>query len=161
MNIEITSAAPGDVGEIIELVREFAAYENLTDYCTVTEEQLSGVLFGPGAFVRALVARSGEPEIAGYALYYPNFASFRGQRGMYLEDIYVGERYRGKRVGRALLRAVARSARKAGCCRIDFQVLDWNRSAIDFYFAQGAQRDDEERHFKFVDDAFVRLASEK
>jgi len=95
----------------------------------------------------------------GYAFFFPNFASFRGQRGFYLEDIYIAESYRGKGVGEAMLRELARLAASRGYERIDFVVLDWNTSAIEFYKKLGAEMDRSERHFKFTDDAFRSLAS--
>ena len=70
---------------------------------------------------------------AAYSIFYPNFASFRGQRGMYLEDIYISPDYRGRGIGEAMLREIARIAAAHGFERIDFQVLDWNKPAIDFY----------------------------
>jgi ribosomal protein S18 acetylase RimI-like enzyme len=97
-------------------------------------------------------------EIIGYALFYPNFASFRGQRGLYLEDIYISAGHRRSGVGVALLRQVARTAAEQGAARIDFQVLNWNVSAVAFYERLGAIRDDDERHMKFTDRAFQELA---
>jgi GNAT superfamily N-acetyltransferase len=158
MNIQIDKATSDDMREVIALVREFAEYEDLLDFCQVTAEKLKEVVFGPDAFVNCLIARDADKCI-GYAIYYPNFASFRGQCGMYLEDIFVKQEYRGLRVGDEMLKAIAREAKSKGYERIDFQVLEWNTSAIGFYFKHGAVRDDEERHFKFVDDAFERLAS--
>ena len=158
MKIQLDKAVREDIPDVIALIREFAQYEDLQDYCQVTSDKLEEVVFGPGAFVNCLVARDAGKCI-GYAIYYPNFASFRGQRGMYLEDIFVKQEYRGLRVGDEMLRALAREAKSAGYERIDFQVLEWNTSAIGFYFKLGAVRDDEERHFKFVDEAFEQLAS--
>jgi GNAT superfamily N-acetyltransferase len=158
MTFKVEKARPEDVPAVIALLYEFAEYESLRDYCEITLEILSDVVFGENRFVRCLVAR--DPNaIIGYAIYYPNFATFRGQRGLYLEDLYVKEDRRGTGVGDALLRAVAREAKDMGCERIDFQVLEWNQPAIGFYFMLGALRDDEERHFKFVDEAFQRLAT--
>jgi ribosomal protein S18 acetylase RimI-like enzyme len=105
-----------------------------------------------------LIAEDAGKPIA-YALFYPNFASFRGQSGLYLEDIYVSEAYRGSGVGLEMLRYIARLGKERGFKRIDFQVLEWNTPAIEFYKKHGAVRDDEERHFKFTDDAFQQLAS--
>jgi ribosomal protein S18 acetylase RimI-like enzyme len=158
MEIRIENAENRDLAKVIDLVREFAEYEDLLDYCQVTAAKLADVVFGPEAFVKCMVARDGT-EVIGYALYYPNFASFRGQRGIYLEDIFVRKEYRGRRVGDDMLKAIARESKSAGFERIDFQVLEWNKPAIGFYFKHGAIRDDDERHFKFVDEAFARLAS--
>ena len=103
-----------------------------------------------------LIAFDGEQAI-GYAIFYPNFATFRGQRGLYLEDIYIRDTYRGKGVGEAMLREIARFAAERGYERLDLLVLDWNTPAVNFYKKLGAVRDDDERHFKFTDDAFKKL----
>ena len=100
----------------------------------------------------------GETPI-GYALFYPSFASFRGQRGLYLEDIYIKQEYRGKGVGETVLKHLAKMAKGRGFERIDFQVLDWNTPAIKFYEKLGAEMDTSERHFKYTDEAFENLAS--
>lgn len=158
MNIQIEKASPADISGVIALIREFAEYENLIDYCRVTDETLRNAVFGENAFVQCLIARDGG-RLIGYAIYYPNFASFRGQLGYYLEDIFVKDEYRGRGVGDRMLKAIAKEARSRGFERIDFQVLEWNTPAIGFYHKFGAERDEEERHFKFVDEAFEALAS--
>jgi ribosomal protein S18 acetylase RimI-like enzyme len=155
--MNIRSAVPADVPAIIALMREFAIFEDLLDLFGITEDRLLQVLFGEGKFVRALIAEV-DGRVCAYSIFYPNFASFRGQLGMYLEDIYITADYRGRGIGYAMLREVARIAAGRGFERIDFQVLDWNRSAIDFYEKLGAVRDDIERHFKFTDRAFADLA---
>ena len=139
-------------------MREFAKFENLSEYCTVTEERLYAAMFGENAVVEGLIALAGQ-TLVGYAIYYPNFSSFRAQRGMYLEDIYINNKYRGMGLGETIIKEIARTAASRGFERIDFMVLDWNTPAVNFYKKLGAVRDDQERHFKFNDDAFVELAS--
>ena len=158
MDLTVRAIVPEDVPSVIALVREFAAFENLSDFCEVTEESLSAAMFGDRAVTQGLIACDGETAI-GYAIFYPNFASFRGQRGFYLEDIYINDAYRGKGVGEAMIREIARLAAAHGFERIDFLVLDWNTPAVRFYQKLGAVRDDDERHFKFTDDIFKKLAS--
>lgn len=158
MAIDIRKATPGDVPAIIELLRDFAEFEKLSEFCTVTEELLHDAMFGRAAFVQGIIAYD-KTRATGYALFYPNFLSFRGRRGVFLEDLYIGPQYRGMGVGKAMLKAVAAAAKEQGCERLDFLVLDWNKPAIDFYESLGAVRDGEDRHYKFTDDAFMRLAS--
>jgi ribosomal protein S18 acetylase RimI-like enzyme len=153
----IRLAKPADVAAIIALMREFAVFEDLLDHFENTEERLSQVLFSEGTYVNALVTEA-DGRICAYSIFYPNFASFRGQLGMYLEDIYITEDHRGQGIGDAMLREIAKIAAGRGFDRIDFQVLDWNKSAIDFYEKLGAVRDDVERHFKFTDQAFAELS---
>jgi GNAT superfamily N-acetyltransferase len=159
MNLKIKKAEEKDISQIIALIQEFAEYENLSQYCEVTEEKLKSAMFGENPCVEGLIAFDGEIAVA-YALFYPNFASFRGQRGLYLEDIYIRENYRKHGIGEAMLKYLARLAKERGCVRIDFQVLDWNMPAINFYKKHGAEMDASERHFKFTDEAFKKLAKE-
>lgn len=158
MNLEIRNIADTDIPNVIELMREFAEYEGLIEYFEITEDRLFRAMYGEGSFVEGLIAYDGDTAAA-YALFYPNFASFRGQRGFYLEDIYIKPEYRRNALGHAMLKEIARIAASRGYERIDFQVLDWNTPAITFYEKLGAIRDADERHFKFTDDAFEQLAS--
>lgn len=156
--LTIKRAAEENIPQIIALLHEFAEYENLLDACEVTEEKLKVALFGEGKVAGAILAFEDETPI-GYAIFYPNFATFRGQCGFYLEDIFINKEYRGKGVGEAMIRFLAKEAKERGFERIDFLVLDWNAPAIKFYEKLGAKRDEEERHFKFTDEAFEHLAS--
>jgi len=158
MEYMLRAAVADDLTAIVRLIREFAEFEDLSAYCEVTEQRLGAALFGENAVVEGLVALEGG-AIIGYALFFPNFSSFRGQRGYYLDDIYITGKYRGTGVGKAILKEIARLADARGYERIDLLVLDWNTKAADFYLSLGATRDNGERHFKFTDDAFRRLAS--
>ena len=154
--IKIAAAQSADVPKIVEMIREFAAFENLSEFCEVTEEKLADALFGANSCVEGLLAFDGETPI-GYALFYENFASFRGQRGLYLEDLYVKPEFRGRKIGEAFLKRLAAIAKSRNFERIDFLVLDWNEPAIKFYGKLGAKRDESERHFRFVGEAFENL----
>lgn len=156
MTILVRELNESDLKDVLRLMKHFAAFERLSDYFEATEERLQAAMFGAGSFVRGLGAFDGD-EMFGYALFYPNFASFRGQRGFILEDLYVDPAYRSSGAGRMLLAKVAEIARALGYERIDFQVLKWNTGAIGFYEHFGAVKDPEERHFKFTDDPFRAL----
>jgi ribosomal protein S18 acetylase RimI-like enzyme len=153
----IRKAEQRDLPSVLALMREFAEYENFLEYFETTEDRMSAAMFGREAFVEGLIAEK-EGQTVAYAIYYRNFATFRGQQGIYLEDLYITADHRGTGVGESLLREIATIAVSRGCERIDFQVLEWNTPAIAFYERLGAQRDDIERHFKFTDEAFRRLA---
>ncbi|HBR57540.1 MAG TPA: GNAT family N-acetyltransferase [Blastocatellia bacterium] len=157
MEIVIRKIELDDLTALLRLMREFAEFEHLEAYLEVTEERLAAAMFGEGAFVSGLLLEI-DGSAAGYALFYPYFASFRGQRGIYLEDIYLAQACRGRGLGSAMLKEIARKARNGGFERIDFQVLNWNTPAIEFYKKLGAECDDSERHFKFAGDAFDSLA---
>lgn len=155
--MKIKTAAPENVPQIFALMREFAEYENLLEFFETTEERLKVALFGDGKVADAILAFDGETPVA-YAIFFPNFATFRGQRGIYLEDIFITKNARGRGLGEMMLKHIARTGKERGFERIDFQVLEWNTPAIGFYEKLGAERDNEERHFKFTDAAFQNLA---
>ncbi len=157
MNLKIRKSERGDIPNILLLIREFAEFENLSEYCEVTEESLQAAIFGENSFVESLIALA-DDRLVGYAIFFPYFASFRGQRGLYLEDIYLKPEFRQAGLGEKILREIARAGAEKGCLRIDFQVLKHNQQAINFYEKLGAIKDESETHFKFTDHAFQNLA---
>ena len=157
MSIRIETAVIEHVPGIVGLMRDFAEYEKLSQYCDITEEKLAAAMFFDDAYVEGVVAFE-DTRLIAYALFYKSFASFRGQRGYYLEDIFIDSKYRGIGVGEAMLKKIAHIAKSNGAERIDFQVLDWNAPAISFYEKLGAVSNRDESHFKFSDEAFERLA---
>ncbi len=157
MNFEIKKAKSKNIPAIIELMREFAAFENLLDSLEVTEEKLEAAIFGENSFVECLIAFDDETPIA-YAIFFPYFSSFRAQKSVYLEDIYITEKYRKFGIGEKMLKEIARLGKENGAVRMDFQVLDWNTPATNFYIKHGAVIDETELHCKFTDEAFLKLA---
>lgn len=157
MTFTIRKTTRSDVAAVIGLLRAFAKFENLEEFCEITEEKLAAAMFDEDSFVEGIVAVTGGQIIA-YAIYYPNFASFRGQKGIYLEDLYIDAEHRGQGIGDAMLKEIARIAKSRNFERIDFQVLNWNTPAIKFYEKHGAVRDEDERHYKFTGEAFQKLA---
>ncbi len=154
--IVIRKVMSEDISMIIELMREFAEFENLSDSLEITEEKLNDAMFGENAFVEGLMAFDDETPIA-YAIFFPYFSSFRGQKSIYLEDIYITEKYRKFGIGEKMLKEIAKIGKNFGAVRMDFQVLDWNTPAINFYKKHGVVIDEEERHCKFTDAAFEKL----
>ncbi len=157
MDFYIGPATTESIPHIVRLMRDFAEYEKLADYCLITEDRLAAVMCGPDAFVKGLIADDGDQVVA-YALFYKSFSSFRGQSGYFLEDLYVDDAYRGHGLGLEMLREVIKTAKADGAERLDFLVLRWNERAIGFYESLGAVHGEDEIHFKFADDAFDRLA---
>lgn len=160
MNREVTrirKIEPKDIMAVIDLMNEFAEFENLSGFLEVTFEKLNKAMFGNDSFVDGLIAFVEETPVA-YAICFPFFSSFRGQKGIYLEDLFVKTDYRKTGIGKMLIREIARNGLENGASRMDFQVLKWNAPAIEFYKKHGAQIDTNERHFKFTDQAFLRLA---
>lgn len=158
MSFQIKKATEKDTPQIIELIQEFAEFEKLSDWCEVTEENLREAIFGAEAFVQALVAFDNETCV-GYALFFPVFKSFRGERSMFLEDLYVSPTMRGKGLGFAMLKEVAKTAKEQDFVRMDWQALKWNDPAINFYKNLGAESDDENFDFRLRGENFDNLAS--
>jgi GNAT superfamily N-acetyltransferase len=154
----IRPAAADDVPLILRFIRELAEYERLLHEVVATEDVLRGTLFGPHPYAEVAIAEvDGEP--AGFALFFHNFSTFLGRPGIYLEDLYVRPALRGRGVGRALLRHLARLAVERRCGRLEWWVLDWNEPAIRFYRSLGAVAMDEWTVFRVAGEALDRLAS--
>ena len=155
--LTVREAKPTDVPAIALLIREFADFEKLTQWCEVTEADLREAIFGKHSFVQALVAMDGN-RYAGYALFFPVFKSFRGERSIFLEDLYVTPDLRGNGLGFVMLREVAKYAQRQGFARLDWQALKWNEAAINFYKNLGAETDDENLDFRLRGAAFEELS---
>ena len=153
----IRSATVADVGTILRFVRELAAFEREPDAVEATETMLAEALFGERPAAEALIAETAEGPL-GFALFFQNFSTWTGKRGLYLEDLYVTPEARGAGVGTALLRHLAGIALDRGCTRFEWAVLDWNVDAQAFYKAMGAQSMDEWRINRVSGDALIRLA---
>lgn len=158
MNYEVKSAVEKDIPGVINLLREFAEFENLSHEFSISEESLREAVFGENAFVYLLVG-SRENDLIAFALLYPKFASFRGERSLYLEDLYVKANGRGKGVGLAMLKYAAKFAQSKGFQRLDWQALKWNIPAIDFYNKIGAESDDGNINFRLIGTSFENMAS--
>jgi GNAT superfamily N-acetyltransferase len=134
----VRRAAPGDVSDILRLIRHLAIYERQPDAVEATEASLHETFFGENAQVFAHVAEAGG-AIVGIAVWFLNYSTWTGRPGIYLEDLVIDEAARGTGAGKALFRALAQEAEARGCPRIDWAVLDWNESAMNFYRAIGGR----------------------
>ncbi len=123
---------------VLRFIRDLAEYERLADQVVATEEGLRHTLFGPQPKAEVVFAMVGGDE-AGFALFFHNFSTFLGRLGIYLEDLYVRPELRGRGIGGALLRHLARLALERGCGRLEWSVLDWNEPALAFYRSIGAK----------------------
>ncbi|RYG89034.1 MAG: GNAT family N-acetyltransferase [Alphaproteobacteria bacterium] len=156
--ITIRNAAPADVPQILHFVKELAEFEREADKVVATEELLHEAMFGndrPAA--EAVIAEiHGKP--VGMALFFHNFSTWTGWRGLYLEDLYVTPEARGAGVGTALLKHLAGIAVDRGCTRFEWAVLDWNVNAQKFYESMGAVPLDDWRINRVTGDALSKLA---
>lgn len=152
----IRPATASDTTLLRTMIRELAAFERELDLCVIEEADLLRDGFGANPKFRALVAEwDGQP--AGYALFFAYYSTWAGS-GLFLEDLFVRQPFRGKGIGKALLAAVARIAVQERCYGVHWEVLDWNEKAIEMYKALGAEFRDRWRPVLLTDDALRQLA---
>ena len=151
-------AQPEDTGLILSFIQELADYEKMLDQVVATEELLREQLFDKhGAEVLFALADGQE---VGFALFFHNFSTFLGRRGLYLEDLFVKPAFRGQGYGKALLKKLARIAVERGCGRLEWACLDWNQPSIDFYLSMGAQPMNDWTVYRLTGDSLNRMAQE-
>jgi GNAT superfamily N-acetyltransferase len=155
--LNIRPATREDVPVLLTFIRELATYEKKRDKCLTTEADLLRDGFGPDAKFRSLIAEW-DGEAAGYAAFFYFYSTFQGRPALFLEDLYVPDRFRGKGIGKALLAAVARLAIEEKCFGMRWEVLEWNTPAIEFYKRLGADFMDERRAVALVGEALRRVA---
>lgn len=154
--LSIRPATIDDAGLLRTLIRELAEFERQLDLCVIEEADLERDGFGPDAKFRALIAEwDGQP--AGYALFFGYYSTWFGP-GLYLEDLFVRPRLRGRGIGIAMLRAVARIALQENCCGMRWEVLDWNENAIALYKSLGAEFHDRWKSVLLTEEPLRRLA---
>jgi GNAT superfamily N-acetyltransferase len=156
--LDISPATPADIPLLLNLIRELADYEKLSHEVVADEVGLQRALFAAPPAAEALIVRLQE-QAAGFALYFHNFSTFLGVRGLYLEDLFVRPAFRGRAIGKSLLVYLAQLALQRGCGRFEWAVLDWNRPARDFYEGLGAQANPAWVNYRLTGEALRRLAS--
>jgi GNAT superfamily N-acetyltransferase len=154
--IDIRPATPADVPLIFALIKELAEYEKLSHEVVATEEQIRATLFGDRP-VSEVVISSLDGGPVGFALFFPNYSTFLGRPGLYLEDLFVRPEARGFGVGRELLEYLARLTVERGWGRLEWRVLDWNEPSIAFYKKLGAEPLDDWTVFRVTGDALRKL----
>jgi GNAT superfamily N-acetyltransferase len=159
--VTVRRVRPDDVPTVLRLVRELAAYEKAEHEALMTEDQLHGALFGPAPALFGHVALTDDDELAGFALWFLNFSTWRGTHGVYLEDLFVSPGHRGTGLGRELLRTLAQECVDRGFSRLEWSVLDWNTPSIDFYKAAGAVPMDEWTVFRLTGDPLTQFAADR
>ena len=159
MTLAIRSAVAADVPVIADLIRGLARYEKLEHEVTMTEELLANNLFGQQRYAEALIAEEGGAPV-GFALFFHNFSTFLAKPGIYLEDLFVVPEQRGRGIGRALLKRLAKIAVERDCGRLEWAVLDWNRDAIGFYERLGARPNSEWTVYRLAGEALTSLGRE-
>ena len=161
MAADVASLRPAtraDVGLLLAFIHELGDFERLAHEVVVDEAVLADSLFGARPAAEAVIAEvDGAP--AGFALFFHNFSTFHGRRGLYLEDLYVSPEARGLGAGKALLRHLAQLAVARDCGRFEWSVLDWNTPAIDFYQSFGARPQSEWTTYRLTGQALLDFAA--
>ena len=157
-SVIVRPAAVEDVGALLGLIRDLAAYEREPDAVEADERLLASALFAGTPSVFAHVAEDGA-ELVGMAIWFVNFSTWTGRNGIYLEDLFVRPAHRGRGIGRALLAELATIAGARGYARIDWSVLVWNQSAIRFYQSLAAVPMDEWTGYRLSGEALAALGS--
>lgn len=156
--IEIRPAVAADCEQILEFIRELARYEHLEHEVVASAADLRERLFGERRYAEVVFAHH-EGAPVGFALFFHNFSTFKGQPGIYLEDLYVKPHMRGRGIGRQLLAHLARLAIERRCARLEWAVLEWNAPSIAFYRNLGAQPLEDWRIFRLTGAALEQLAA--
>ena len=157
-DVQLRPATREDIGQILSFIRELAEYEKLAHEAVADEATLATQLFGDHPAAEVVIAEvDGQP--AGFALFFHNFSTFLGQRGLYLEDLFVRPQFRGLGLGKRLMIHLAKLAVERDCGRFEWSVLDWNTPAIDFYRELGASPLDEWTVQRVTGDALKALAA--
>uniref|UniRef100_UPI003F4B0D82 N-acetyltransferase family protein n=1 Tax=Brachyspira catarrhinii TaxID=2528966 RepID=UPI003F4B0D82 len=151
----IRFAAVEDIPTIMRFIKELAVYESLEHELNLTEESLKENIFDKK---KAEVVIAFEADIpVGHAVFFETFSTFVGRHGLYLDDLYVNEKYRGFGYGKKLFEEVAKIALSRNCGRLEWQCLDWNKSSIDFYLSTGAEMVKDARVYRLTNDALKKF----
>jgi GNAT superfamily N-acetyltransferase len=156
--VTVRPAAAADVGQIYAFIVELAEYERAREQVVGTPGQLRDALFGEPPAAEALIAEI-EGATAGFAVFHGSFSTWECRAGLWLEDLYVSPAHRRAGVGGALLGALAAIAVQRGCPRLEWNALDWNDPALDFYVQIGAERLSEWELHRLSGDALARVAA--
>lgn len=154
--IEIKCATIDDVPLILKLIKELAEYEQLLHEVVATETRLQETLFGERAHAEVILGYLNDQPV-GFALFFHNFSTFLGSPGIYLEDLYVKSEARGQGIGKRMFAYLAQLAKDRNCGRLEWWVLDWNETAINFYNSLGAQAMDEWTVYRVTGEALDKL----
>ncbi|MBJ6384885.1 GNAT family N-acetyltransferase [Enterobacter cloacae] len=157
MSITIRQARPEDAAAIYDMIYELAVYEKAPEEVVTTPDEIRKTLFGADSKTEALIAEYAG-RVVGYAVFFTSYSTWLGRNGIYMEDLYVSPEYRNKGAGKALLKKIAQCAVERDCGRLEWSVLDWNQSAIDFYLSIGALPQSEWVRYRLDGDALRAFA---
>lgn len=149
----IRKAEDRDIPLILSFIKMIAEYEKLSAEVIATEEDIRNSVFSTNSNVKIIFAYYKDVPVA-YAVYFYNFSTFIGRRGLYLEDIFVIPEYRKEGIGQEVFKYLVKEAVKNNCGRMEWSVLNWNEPAIKFYEKIGAVPLKEWTVFRLTEDKF-------
>ncbi|WP_076419561.1 GNAT family N-acetyltransferase [Colwellia sp. UCD-KL20] len=158
--LSIRTAVKNDAATILYFIRELAVYEKAEHEVLATEQTIAESIFTEGSHVNALICEL-EGKAIGIAIYFYNYSTWLAKPGLYLEDLYVSQEYRGKGAGKLLLQKMAQIALDKGCGRFEWSCLDWNIPSRDFYESIGAVSQDEWVGYRMSGKTLVDFAAGK
>jgi GNAT superfamily N-acetyltransferase len=154
IEVRVRPGTSEDVPVLLAFIRSMAAFERLE--VSATEASLREALFGESPAARTLLVFSADRPV-GYLTYFFTFATMTGRRGLWLDDLFIDPAFRGRGIGRALMRHLAGVAIQEGCARFEWMVLDWNAPALAFYRRLGARTLEDWRICRLAGDDLARL----
>jgi len=157
MSITIRQARPTDANTIYTMIYELAVYEKAPEEVVTTPEEIGETLFGPESKTEALICEI-DGEAVGYAVFFTSYSTWLGRNGIYLEDLYVSPKFRGRGAGKTVLKHIAQCAVARQCGRLEWSVLDWNKPATDLYLSTGALPQSEWVRYRLDGDALLKFA---
>lgn len=158
MSISIRKAVPADAATIHGFIVELAIYEKAEHEVKASIAEIETSIFSAESPAKALICEL-NGEAIGFAVYFYNYSTWQGRKGLYLEDLYVSPKHRGLGAGKFLLRHLAKIAVEEGCGRFEWSVLDWNQPAIDFYDSVGAKAQAEWVKYRLAGDDLLNFAN--
>ena len=156
MELSFRYAERRDTALILKFIKELAEYEKMLHEVVATEELLEDWIFNKEKAEVIFALADGKE--AGFALFFHNFSTFLGRAGIYLEDLYVKPEYRGRGIGKALLKKLGAVAVERGCGRLEWWCLNWNKPSIDFYRSMGAEPMEDWTVYRIAGETLKKLA---
>jgi GNAT superfamily N-acetyltransferase len=147
MNIKIRKVTKKDAKEVIRLIKELADFEKLEPPGKTATNNLIKDIYSKNSPIKVLVAKY-DKQLIGYAFYFFTYSTFLAKKTLYLEDIYISNKYRSKGIGKIFFSELVKTAKKNKCGRMEWHVLDWNVNAIKFYENLGAKELKEWKYFR-------------
>ncbi len=154
---QIKTASESDAPLVLDFIKKLADYEKLSYEVSATPEDLKNTLFSENSNSEAIIGYWDEQPVT-FAIFFHNYSTFLGKKGLYLEDLFVLPEFRGKGIGKKMLKHLAKTAIDRDCGRFEWSVLDWNKPAIQFYKSIGAELKQEWIITRVTGESLIKLA---